>query len=462
MASNLHELHEARNKAVAEMRRIHGEFTGTGTPEQQAAWDKAEAEVSRLEKEIADEKAAVTSAAERSRRIEEIEARNKEALGDLRVGPDAGRRREENPERVALRHDASQGLALQAWFRAGKRRELSEEHRAACREVGIDPYSPEIEMGNPHVRYAGPAWASRGRQMQREFRVGLDVATSGAGKETIPQGFVNALERVTLAYASVRQVCRVLNTPTGAALPWPLIDDTSNAGALLAEATTFSTSVDPTTSAITFNAFKYSSKPIFASSELLRDTAMLEDEIPSLLGERLGRVEAVETTTGAGTTRCKGIVTCAGTGVTSASATAFTADELIDLYHMVDPSNRGGASFGWMFHDTCLKYLRKFKDGEGQYLWQPGMAMGVPDMLYGAPYTINQQMEPLVSNVPVTAKKHVLCGDFSKFVIRVVRNDRFYRLDELFRQTDQTAFIAFRELDSNTIKASALKVLLQA
>ena len=71
-------------------------------------------------------------------------------------------------------------------------------------------------------------------------------------------------------------------------------------------------------------------------------------------------------------------------------------------------------------------------------------------------------MEPLVSNLPVTAKKHVLFGDFSKFIIRLVGNDRFFRLDERYRDTDQTAFICFREMDSNTNKVSALKVLLQA
>jgi HK97 family phage major capsid protein len=87
---------------------------------------------------------------------------------------------------------------------------------------------------------------------------------------------------------------------------------------------------------------------------------------------------------------------------------------------------------------------------------------GEPDRLLGYPLTINQQMEALVSDVPVTAKKHVLFGDFSKYVIRDVATPRFKRLEERYADTDQIAFIAFKELDADTIKASALKVLLQA
>ena len=455
------ELQEQRNQKYEEMKRL-ADNQANWTADDHGNWERLNAEFDGLTKQRDELLERERNSEAVQKRLQEIESINRSALNAGRVGVDENRRREENPERVAQREASAPGLALQAWMRAGKHKNLSEEHRDACRRTGIDPFNPEIELGDPRIVYSGPAWASRGRNLLREYRVGLDVATSGAGKETIPQGFINALERVTLAYAQVRNVCRVLNTPTGAALPWPLIDDTSNKGALLTEATTFSTSVDPTTSAVTFGAYKMTSKPIFASSELLRDTAMLEEEIPSLLGERLGRIEADYTTTGTGSSQPKGIVACAGTGVTSASATAFTPDELIDLIHSVDPSNRGGQSFGLMFHDTCLKYIRKFKDGDGNHLWQPGITMGQPDTIYGVPYYINQSMEPLVSNVPVTAKKHILCGDFSKFVVRMVRNDRFYRLDELFRQTDQTAFICFRELDSNTIKASALKVLLQA
>jgi HK97 family phage major capsid protein len=357
----------------------------------------------------------------------------------------------------------ARALALQAWLRTGEGRNLKPEHRDACRAMGIDPQSKEIELSSGEFRYGEPAWASQGRNIMREFRAGLDVANAGAGQETIPEGFMAELERRTLAFGVVRNVCRVVKTATGNELPWPTVDDTGNTGALLAEATTIGTSVDPTFAAVTFNAYKYSSKAVFISQELLEDSAFnLGVEIASLLGERLGRIEGSETTTGTGSSRTKGVVTCAGTGVTSAVATVITADEVINLVHSLDPSYRSLSSVGFQMHDTAVNYLRKLKDANGMYLWQSGMQAGAPDRLLGFPVLVNQSMEPLVSNLPVTAKKHILFGAYEKYIIRDVAAVRFYRLDERYRDTDQTAFVAFKRMDGDTIQANALKVLLQA
>jgi len=481
MASKLHELHEARSKAVAEMRRIHGEFTGSGTPEQQAAWDKSEAEVSRLEKEIADEKAAVVSAAERSRRLEEIEARNRDQLNDGRVGLDAGKRREDNAERTAYRSEEQRALAFQGWALAQSGMDLREEHRNACQQLDFSPTGKAVTLdaegrlhlpigsyadlprGAPQRRYGAPAWSCGGTQVQREMRAGLDITTTGAGKETIPQGFVSNLDAKTLAYGNVRQVATVVGTASGNSMPWPTIDDTGNEAAILAEATTYGTSVDPTTAAITLLAYKLSSKPVFVSSEILQDSAFnLQMVLSDIMGVRFGRGETTYFTTGTNSSQPQGIVTAAGTGKTTAAAAAFTSDELIDLFHSLDPSYRDLPSCGWMFHDTVLQYIRKMKDGDGQYLWQPGMVNGVPDRILGKPYSINQKMEPLVSNVPVTAKKHVLFGAFEKYVIRDAGGVRLYHLTERARDTDQDVFVAFKRIDGRALNTSALKVLLQA
>ncbi len=462
MDAQLKELQEKKNSLSTEIREL-GDKQAEWTAEHRGQWESLNKSYDETTSALAARKDELTNAAAVQARLKQIEAENKAATNDRAIGLDGDRRREANPEQITKRASEVHALALQAWMRADAGMEISDEHRAACRTVGINPGSREMALPAMDYRYGNPAFVSRGRQPVREVRVGLDVATSGAGLETIPEGFMAELEAVTLAYSSVRGVCRVIRTATGNAMPWPKVDDTGNTGILLNEATTFGTSVDPTFSAVTFNAYKYSSKPVFVSYEILRDSAFnLASIIAGMLGERLGRIEGSETTVANGSAKPLGIVAAAGTGVTSAAAAAFTTDELIDLVHSLDPSNRMGASVGFMFHDTVLKYIRKFKDANGQYLWQPGMMAGEPDLVYGQPYTINQHMEPLVNNVPVTAKKHVLYGDFSKFVIRDVAAPRFKRLDERYADTDQVAFIAFKELDSDTIKASALKVLLQA
>jgi HK97 family phage major capsid protein len=461
MDAKLKELQEQKNAKAAVIKELAGRQENW-TAEDRTAWDVVNKEYDDIAAALTARDAELKNSAAVQARLKAIEDEQRAVSGDRAIGFDGDRRRELDPERIARDRKEVQGIALQAWMRAGRGMELTQEHRTACKAIGINPGSSEIDLGAA-FRYSGPAWCSQSRQVQREFRVGLDVATSGAGVETIPEGFMAELERRRLEFAHVRQVCRVIFTASGNPLPWPKVDDTSNSGVKLDEATTFGTSVDPTFSAVTFNAYKYSSKPVFISQELLEDSAFnLSSEIASMLGERLGRIEGSAMTTGDGSGDPNGIVTAAGTGVTSAAATAFTADEIITLVHSLDPAYRTGSSVGFMFHDTALLYMRKFKDANGQYLWAPGMTANEPDRLFGFPYTINQAMEPLVSNVPVTAKKHVLFGDFSKYVIRDVSQMRFYRLDERYRDTDQTAFIAFKRLDGDTIRAEALKVLLQA
>lgn len=459
MAISLKELQEQKNKAAADVKAL-ADTQATWTEEHRGQWVTVNKAYDDAAKALSDEKEKLLASEAVQKRMAEIEADLKASNNDRRIGLDAGDRRAADVE--TLEAVDVRALAFQAWMRADAGIDITEEHRAACRKIGVNPGSREIAMES-NFQYGPPSFQSRGQQPAREFRVGLDVATSGAGKETIPQGFMAELERKTLEFAHVRQVCRVVKTASGNAMPWPTVDDTSNTGVLLTEATSFGTSVDPTFAAVTFNAYKYSSKPVFVSYEILRDSAFnLAQEIASLLGERLGRIEGSETTTANGSAKPLGIVAAAGTGVTSSGATAITADEIIGLVHSLDPSYRNGSSVGFMMHDTALLYLRKLKDANGAYLWMPGMMAGQSDTLFGYKIAVNQAMEPLVSNLPVTAKKHILFGDFSKYIIRDVATPRFKRLDERYADTDQVAFIAFKELDGDTIQAAALKVLLQA
>lgn len=475
---------ELREKRAAEwdkVKKLHAERQDNWTSEDQSAWDAGNAAIDAIGKEIEAEEARMNSAAERQKRLEQIEKSHRDANGDRRIGPDAENRREANPERVVVRGDERRALALQSWALSQSRMDLREEHREVCRETKFDPsqkhvvldctgrlHAPigsdaDLPMGAPQRRYGDATWSCGGIQRQREIRAGLDVGTSGAGQETIPRGFMAELDAKTLAYGNVRQVARVVGTSSGNSLPWPNVDDTGNEAAILAEATTIGTSVDPTFAAITLLAYKLSSKPVFVSAEILQDSAFnLEMTLAEMIGTRFGRGETTYFTTGTNSSQPQGIVTAAGTGVTSAAAAAFTADEILWLIHSLDPSYRALPSTGFMFHDTALLYMRKFKDANGQYLWQPGMVAGAPDRLAGYPYTINQKMAALVSNVPVTANKHVLFGAFEKYIIRDAGGVRLYHLTERYRDLDQDCFVAFKRIDGRALNTSALKVLLQA
>ena len=124
------------------------------------------------------------------------------------------------------------------------------------------------------------------------------------------------------------------------------------------------------------------------------------------------------------------------------------ADDVFNLYHSIDPSYRG-SGFGFMMHDGIIQALRLLKDGDGQFIWQPGLTSGRPDMLIGQRVFINQEMDATV----VTDNTIMLAGMLTKFKIREVEGIRFYRLTEVERRNDKDVFLAFQSFDSRLLNA---------
>ncbi len=349
-------------------------------------------------------------------------------------------------------------LAIQAWLRTGLDREITDEHKEACDRVGINPRHREFDMNirKPSDNIRGRRmWHRQGRPMGLWEKRDLEIAGE---PELIPEGFSGELEQTMLHFGGMRQVARVVTTATGNDLPWPTSDDTGNTGVLLAEATTIGSSVDPTIGVKNLNAYKYSSKAVLISQELLEDAAFnMATLIAGMLGERIGRITNTQFTTGTGSAQPKGLFTACSTRVTAASATAFTASELIDLVHSVDIAYRNMASVGFMMNDTSLSELRKLVDGDTQYLWQPGFQLGQPDRIVGHPYTVNNDAPHTATGLDAVA-----FGAFEKYIIRDCASARFYRLDERYRDTDQTGFIMFSRHDGELLNTSAVKVLTMA
>lgn len=335
--------------------------------------------------------------------------------------------------------DETAALALQAWSlaRIGTV-ELRGEHHDAARAMGINLSAEEIEF--PIAR------SSEALGIRAEYRA-QSVGTTTAGGYTVPQGFVRNLEKAILQFGSVRRAARILRTAEGNDLPWPTVNDTGNKGALIAENTQDSEQ-DVTFGQLTLGAYKYTSKIVRVSVELLQDSAFdMASELGTLLGERIGRITEEHYTTGTGSSQPNGVVTASTLGKTAASGTAITADEVIDLVHSVDPGYRQNGRF--MLHDTILATLRKLKDSNGLYLWQPNLQLGIPPTLYGYGYEINMEMD---STLDVSSKV-LLFGDFSKYLIRDVRSIRLKRLVERYAEYDQEGFIAYFRTDSDLLNA---------
>ena len=181
----------------------------------------------------------------------------------------------------------------------------------------------------------------------------------------------------------------------------------------------------------------------------MQDSAFnLTSELGSLLGERIARILNTHFTTGTGSGQPSGIVSGSISGKTAASATAITAGEIIDLFHSVDPMYRDGASSVWMCNDASIAAIRKLTDDQGQFLWQAGMQAGIPDRLYGRAVVVNQDVADIAAGT-----FPIIFGDFSLYKIRDVAGVRLYRMDERYRDYDQTGFVIFSRHDGVLLNA---------
>lgn len=312
---------------------------------------------------------------------------------------------------------------------------LNEDERQPKRFVLRNAFAPDYEL----------------RRMLPELREqrALGTGSGPAGGYTVPQGFYRVLEDAMLAYGGMRQArTTILRTASGEPLPMPTANDTDNEGIIIAENPTEKVpEQDIAFGQAVLGAYMYSSKSIRVSYQLLQDSAFdLPTYIAQKLGERIARITNRHFTVGTGTGQPRGIVTAATVGVTAASATGITDLELVDLVHSVDPAYRMQAEF--MFHDQTLRELKKLRDQEGRPLWLPGIAVREPDTILGYRYVINQHMPQMAAG-----QRSVLFGDFSKYHIRDVMDILLIRLDEVYAEYGQVAFLAFSRHDGTLLDA---------
>jgi HK97 family phage major capsid protein len=282
----------------------------------------------------------------------------------------------------------------------------------------------------------------------------LTVSGAGVvGDRTMYGQLVVALK----TFAGVREAgATILPTSDGNDLPVPKADDTSNTGQIVGEATQDDTDADADVGNVTLKAYKFDSKWIKVSLEMLQDAAYpVEPYILNIAGERIGRAFNSFATTGTGTGQPKGFITAATIGKTAALTNAITYEELLDLIHSVDAGYRNSPAFGLQLHDTTLAAIRKLKDGNGSYVFAAGAA-GAPSTILNYKYTVNNAMAQLSSGV---SSKVIAAGDFSRYFVRDVTGVTIIRATELFAASGLVGFRIFSRHDGNLADVNAVKVL---
>lgn len=216
--------------------------------------------------------------------------------------------------------------------------------------------------------------------------------------------------------------------------------------------------------ALTEGTQKFSEKSIGAhkltalikvSEELLNDSAFdLESYFRNEFTRQISNAEEEAFISGTGTDRPYGIfddTEGASVGVTTAGET-ITADELIDLYHSLRTPYRKNAV--WLLNDSTIQVIRKLKDENKQYLWQPSLQVGLPDTLLGRPVYSSNAIPGIQSG-----KKVIAFGDLSYYWIGDRSGITFKRLNELYATSGQVGFLATKRVDARLVLPEAIKVL---
>lgn len=284
----------------------------------------------------------------------------------------------------------------------------------------------------------------------------MGVSVDAKGGFLVPKTFSNKIITSLQDRAVMLDPTLVnyLATDGGAPIFFPKFDDDAKA-VIVGENTTIDKD-DLTFGQAELGAYKYTSKIIPVSRELLEDAAIdVADLISKAVAARIARGVNEHLTTGSGNGQPEGIVTAAIVGKVSAVANAITADELIDLMHSVKAGYRNTSKF--MFGDATVSGIRKLKDGNGGYIWQPGMSLTNPETVFGRAFVINPDMPAMA-----TGAKSVLFGDFSAYTVRQARGIEVRRLDERYADSDQVGFLALGRWAGLLTDTGAIRALKQA
>ena len=215
------------------------------------------------------------------------------------------------------------------------------------------------------------------------------------------------------------------------------------------------TGSNPTFDQKTLDAYKLTDL-IKVSIELLQDSAFdLDSYLAAEIARAFGIGEEEAFCVGTGSGQPTGIFTANGgsVGVTAAAVDKVTAEEIIDLTYSLKSPYRKNASF--IMNDATIAAIRKLKDGNGVYLWQPALQQGQPDKLLGYDLYTSAYAPTMAAGALAAAFGDIKAG----YWIADRMGRTVQRLNELYSTNGQVGFVATERLDGKVILPEAIKLL---
>jgi HK97 family phage major capsid protein len=351
---------------------------------------------------------------------------------------------------AAARIERAEELKKEMAAKAEELRDLAPDAKVEAREA----FNAYLRKGMNGIN------AGEARALAELRGTDTQITTNdGLGGFLVPENWSDFVSATELFKSDIEQVATVIRTANGQHFNLPANDDTAVVAAILGEGTAEGVS-DMTFTNVKFEPFTYSSKIVKVSNQLISDNAFdLASFVGGQLANRLKRGINAHLTTGDASSKPQGIVTGSTAGKTAASATAVTVSEVMDLFYSVDASYRNAPGAGFMMNSATAKAVRVLGFGSSNDFpaYVPGMSVGEPDMLFGKPVYINEDMDGIA-----TGNKSIIFGDLKQYYVHEAGGVQLLRLNERFADALSTGFIAYRRIDGNVLQGSAIKHLVQA
>ncbi len=336
---------------------------------------------------------------------------------------------------------------------------IDREQRAEAREAELSRAVNQPLTGRP-VQKAEEKTGRASNAYREDFgahlrgrRLAHNVLSEGVqadGGYLVPEEFerqiVTGLDEANV----VRSLAKVITTSAERKIP---VAAAHSAAQWTAENAAYTES-NPTFDQKTIDAFKLTDL-VKVSIELLQDSAFdLESYIAGEFARAFGIAEEQAFCVSTGTNQPAGIFTANGgtVGVTAGAAAAVTADELISLVYALKSPYRRNAKF--LMNDATISAIRKLKDNNGAYLWQPSLQAGQPDRLLG--YELHTS--PYVPTMAAGALT-VAFGDFKNYWIADRAGRTVQRLNEFYSTNGQVGFVATERVDGKVILPEGIQLL---
>jgi HK97 family phage major capsid protein len=427
---SIKELAEERSKLFADNKALLDKAEGEGrtlSADEQAEWDRRDAEMDKLGAELK----SITDHETRKQRLAALE---------------------QEQGRPLPRQTSSAGGARTKTAADGEPLTLTYGRR----EFSLEPEHPLYSRATRDYNAGFRTYLTADKRPD-VHQLGLQVANDPKGGYLVGTSFLSMLIKFIDDDVTMRRLGTVL-PPTTAKNVGALSFDTDYADA------DWSAEV-PATDIAEDDAARFGkremtphmlTKLIKCSKKLLRSNTSigLETFIAQRAAYKFAITENKAFLTGSGSQRPLGVFVASDDGVptsrdvTATNTTSFTADDLINLKYSLKQAYQSRAT--WLFHRDAMKMLRKLKDGNGQYLFAPGLA-GTPDTLLERPIVLDEN----APNTFTTGQYVAACADFSYYWIQDSPDWEVERLDELFTLKNQMGWLFRKETDAMPVLAEA-------